>query len=56
MLMLRVVCRPKRWFGTEVFGRRFVCGFVFPTVVVGVGAEELRNEPFLVAVEVADIW
>ena len=39
-----------------VFGSRFVCGFVFPTVVVGAGAEELRNEPFLVAVEVADIW
>ena len=38
-----------------VFGNRFDSGFVFPAVVVGAGAEELRNEPFLVAVEVANI-
>ena len=39
-----------------VFDSRYDSGFVFAAVVVGVGAEVLRNEPFLVTVEVADIW
>ena len=38
-----------------VFDSRFESGFVFPAVVVGVGGEELRNEPSLVTVEVANI-
>ena len=38
-----------------VFDSKFDCGFVLPAVVVDAGAEELRNEPSLVAVEVANI-
>ena len=38
-----------------VFGSRFEGSFVFPAIVVDVGVEELRDEPFLVAVEVANV-
>ena len=55
VFQLRVMSGPKRRFGTVVFDSRFDCGFVFPAVVVDAGAEELRNEPSLVTVEVANI-
>ena len=55
VFLLRVMSGPERRFGTVVFDSRFDCGFVFPAVVVGAGAEELCNESSLVTVEVANV-
>ena len=53
--LLRVMSGPKRRFGAVVFDGGFEGGFVFPAIVVDAGAEELRNEPSLVTVEVANV-
>ena len=55
VFLLRVMSGPQRGFGTVVFRSRFEGSFVFPAIVVNVGVEELRDEPFLVAVEVANV-
>ena len=46
---------PKRRFGAVVFDGGFSSDFVFPAIVIDVGSEELRDEPSLVTVEIANV-
>ena len=46
---------PKRRFGAVFFDGGFSSDFVFPAIGIDVGAEELRDEPSLVAVEIANV-